>query len=104
MLKTKSPTFEYLNPVTHKEHKLWRFRSGYGISAIRGPNISGSDGKTWSVAVIKFYGPTAAEFNIDYENPLSSKLNDVFKFTPEEQLPSLVQLAEKLSNICTINN
>jgi hypothetical protein len=94
--KYNKPYFEYISHTSSKEHKVWRFDSDWGVSAVKGKNVRGSSGEDWAVAVIRFSGPEPGDFDIDYDNPLSRELNDVFLNVPDNQIPALVELVSQL--------
>lgn len=84
---------------SNKHHKIWKFDNNYGISAVKQPsgdNVRGTDGETWSVAVIKFYGPYFDQFEVDYDNPLCKEQCDLFMFVPDNQLESIVIAASRM--------
>lgn len=91
------PILDVHNPKTNKSHRIWLFENQYGVSAVRQPDVRGSDGNTWSVAVIKITNFDTFEYEVDYDNPLCKEQGDLFQYVPEDQLHAIVLLASKMN-------
>ena len=84
------PVLEFTNPETLKTHRLWRFPTGYGVSAVQQPDEMGPN---WSVAVVKFTGPGLLDFNIAWDHPMQAEQDTIFNDTPAEVVMVLVNMA-----------
>jgi hypothetical protein len=96
-----NPIVDFFDKNSNKHHKVWRFSNNYGISAVKQPAselVRGTDGQTWSVAVIKFHGPNIDQFEVDYTNPLCVEQGDLFTFVPDEQLVAIVESASRMDH------
>jgi hypothetical protein len=94
-----NPLVDFYDLQSKKHHKIWKFSNKYGISAVKQPpgeDVRGTDGTTWSVAVIKFFGPEIDQFEVDYNNSLCREQGDLFTFVPDEQLDAIVLLASRM--------
>jgi hypothetical protein len=89
-----------IQPLIEKPHaigggtqKLYRFDNGYGASVVRfnfhGAHSYGGEQGLWELAVTRFHGPGAGDWEITSESPLG---DDVFGWLSDDDVEA--KLAE----------
>ncbi len=93
-----APILNFQDPTTFKLHRMWRFKNGYGVSAVRGPDTFMTSSGLWSVAVIKFHGPMITDYDVDYDNDLCRETDSVFHNVPDNQVDAIVRRVQAIGS------
>lgn len=89
-----------IQPLTEKPHpigagtqKVYRFDNGYGASVVRfnhmGAHNYGGESGLWEMAVVKFKGDGANDWDITYDTPIT---DDVLGWLDDDEVEA--KLAE----------
>lgn len=102
----REPNLEVFHTTSNKIQRVYAFTNGYGASVVRVKTDPFAE-----LAVIRFYGPNADQFEIDVDNPVvkanpglrpgactvtdETQLEDIL--TQIEQLPPPVRIVHTVS-------
>lgn len=79
---------------------VFRFGNNYGASVVKHSGSYGSDNDLWELAVLKFYGPGAWDWNLDYDTEIT---DDVLGYLEEADVREILEKIKGLENSNYVN-
>jgi hypothetical protein len=91
---TIQPTLERRLPGGN-EQRLFRFDNNLGASVVRGRFTYGGDQGLFEMAVLRFTGPNAVDFKLDYDTGIT---DDVIGWLGEDEVQEILARIRELPN------